>query len=137
MITKGIKELCQEAEEEIETLNVNDVMLISENEDTQLIDIRDIRELWRDGTIPGSIHAPRGMLEFWVDPDSPYYKEIFGSGKKFIFFCAGGMRSALAAQTVHRMGLTPVAHMSDGYAGWVKAGGGTEPKAPKTSNRRD
>ena len=86
MITKGIKELCQEAEKEIETLNVNDVMLISENEDTQLIDIRDIRELWRDGTIPGSIHAPRGMLEFWVDPDSPYYKEIFGSGKKFIFF---------------------------------------------------
>ena len=112
-------------------------MLISENAGIQLIDIRDIRELWRDGTIPGSIHAPRGMLEFWVDPESPYYKEIFGSGKKFIFFCAGGMRSALAAQTVHRMGLTPVAHMSDGYAGWVKAGGGTEPKTPKTSDRRD
>ena len=81
MITKSIKELCQEAEKEIEILNVNDVMLISENEDTQLIDIRDIRELWRDGTIPGSIHAPRGMLEFWVDPDSPYYKETFGSGE--------------------------------------------------------
>ena len=137
MITKGIKELCQEAEREIETLDVNDVMLLSENEDIQLIDIRDIRELWRDGTIPGSIHAPRGMLEFWVDPDSPYYKKIFGSGKKFIFYCAGGMRSALAAQTVHRMGLTPVAHMSDGYAGWVKAGGATEPKTPKTSDRRD
>ena len=137
MITKGIKELCQEAEREIETLNVNDVMLLSENEDIQLIDIRDIRELWRDGTIPGSIHAPRGMLEFWVDPDSPYYKKIFGSGKKFIFYCAGGMRSALAAQTVHRMGLTPVAHMADGYAGWVKAGGATESKTPKTSDRRD
>ena len=77
------------------------------------------------------------MLEFWVDPESPYYKEIFGSGKKFIFFCAGGMRSALAAQTVHRMGLTPVTHMSDGYAGWVKAGGVTEPKTSKTSDRRD
>ena len=137
MITKGIKELCQEAEKEIEALNVNDGMPISGNEGIQLIDIRDIRELWRDGTIPGSIHAPRGMLEFWVDPDSPYYKEIFGSGKKFIFFCAGGMRSALAAQTVHRMGLAPVTHMSDGYAGWVKAGGGTKPKTPKTSDRRD
>jgi len=102
-----------------------------------LIDIRDIRELWRDGTIPGSIHAPRGMLEFWVDPESPYYKEVFGSGKKFIFYCAGGMRSALAAQTVHRMGLTPVAHMADGYAGWVKAGGATEPKKPKTPDQRD
>ena len=79
MITKGIKELCQEAENEIETLAVNDVMLLSEHEDIQLVDIRDIRELWRDGTIPGSIHAPRGMLEFWVDPASPYYKEIFGS----------------------------------------------------------
>ena len=132
MITKGIKELCQEAENEIETLAVNDVMLLSKHEDIQLIDIR---ELWRDGTIPGSIHAPRGMLEFWVDPASPYYKEIFGSGKKFIFYCAGGMRSALAAHTVHRMGLTPVAHMSDGYAGWVKAGGATESKKPKTNRQ--
>ena len=136
MITKGIKELCQEAENEIETLAVNDVMLLSEHEDIQLIDIRDIRELWRDGTIPGSIHAPRGMLEFWVDPASPYYKEIFGSGKKFIFYCAGGMRSALAAHTVHRMGLTPVAHMSDGYSGWVEAGGATESKKPK-ANRQE
>ena len=135
MITKGIKELCQEAENEIETLAVNDVMLLSEHEDIQLIDIRDIRELWRDGTIPGSIHAPRGMLEFWVDPASPYYKEIFGSGKKFIFYCAGGMRSALAAHPVHRMGLPPGAHMSDGYAGWVKAGGATESKKPKTNRQ--
>ena len=135
MITKGIKELCQEAENEIETLAVNDVMLLSKHEDIQLIDIRDIRELWRDGTIPGSIHAPRGMLEFWVDPASPYYKEIFGSGKKFIFYCAGGMRSALAAHTVHRMGLTPVAHMSNGYAGGVKAGGATESKKPKTNRQ--
>ena len=110
-------------------------MLFSEHEDIQLIDIRDIRELWRDGTIPGSMHAPRGMLEFWVDPASPYYKEIFGSGKKFIFYCAGGMRSTLAAHTVHRMGLTPVAHMSDGYAGWVKAGGATESKKPKTNRQ--
>ena len=75
MITKGIKELCQEAEKEIETLNVNDVMLLSKNKDTQLIDIRDIRELWRDGTIPGSIHAPRGMLEFWRSEERRVGKE--------------------------------------------------------------
>ena len=71
------------------------------------------------------------MLEFWVDPDSPYYREEFGSGKKFIFYCAGGLRSALAAQTVHRMGLAPVAHMAGGYAAWVEAKGPTEPKEAK------
>jgi rhodanese-related sulfurtransferase len=71
------------------------------------------------------------MLEFWVDPDSPYYREEFGSGKKFIFYCAGGMRSALAAQAVHRMGLSPVAHMAGGYSAWVEAKGPTEPKEAK------
>ena len=89
MITKGIKELCDEAEQEIETLSVEDVLKLQNNDGIVLVDIRDIRELWRDGTIPGSIHAPRGMLEFWVDPQSPYYRRDFGSGKKFIFFCAG------------------------------------------------
>ena len=107
MITKGIEELCAEAEQEIETMSVEQVMAVQEEEDIQLVDIRDIRELWREGTIPGATHAPRGMLEFWVDPQSPYYREEFGSGKKFIFYCAGGMRSALAAQAVHRMGLAP------------------------------
>ena len=98
---------------------------------SSLVDIRDIRELWRDGAIPGAVHAPRGMLEFWVDPESPYHRDLFASGKKFIFFCAGGMRSALAAQSVHRMGLTPVAHMRGGYGAWVKAEGPTEEKEAK------
>ena len=120
MITKGIKELCQEAEKEIETLNVNDVMLISENEDTQLIDIRDIRELWRDGTIPGSIHAPRGMLEFWVDPESPYYKRELNDTEEVILFCNGGWRSALAAASLQSMGVKNVAHMSGGFGQWQK-----------------
>ena len=79
MITKGIKELCEAAENEIETLTVEDVLSIHKNEEIVLVDIRDIRELWRDGAIPGSIHAPRGMLEFWVDPDIPYYLNDFGS----------------------------------------------------------
>lgn len=131
MIKKGIKALCAEAEQEVETMTVADVMAARENPDIQLVDIRDIRELWRDGTIPGATHAPRGMLEFWVDPDSPYYREEFGTGKKFIFYCAGGLRSALAAQTVHRMGLAPVAHMAGGYAAWLEAKGPTEPKEAK------
>ena len=128
MITKGIKELCAEAEREIETMTVEQVMALRDDPQVQLVDIRDVRELWRDGSIPGSIHAPRGMLEFWVDPQSPYYRDTFGSGKKFIFFCAGGMRSALAAQSVHRMGLAPVAHMAGGFGAWAKAGGPTEPR---------
>ncbi|MEM7540447.1 MAG: rhodanese-like domain-containing protein [Pseudomonadota bacterium] len=131
MITKGIKALCAEAEQEIETLSVEQVMAVKDDPNVHLIDIRDIRELWRDGTIPGASHAPRGMLEFWVDPDSPYHREEFASGKKFIFYCAGGMRSALAAQAVHRMGLAPVAHMAGGFGAWTKAGGETEEKEPK------
>jgi rhodanese-related sulfurtransferase len=131
MITKGIKELCAEAEQEIETLTVEQVMSVRDDNDVQLVDIRDIRELWREGTIPGASHAPRGMLEFWVDPASPYFREDFASGKKFIFYCAGGMRSALAAQAVHRMGLAPVAHMAGGYTAWVEAKGPTEPKEAK------
>ena len=87
MITKGIKELCEEAESVIETMSVQEVMRVSSDDDVQLVDIRDIRELWRDGAIPGATHAPRGMLEFWVDPNSPYHREEFASGKKFIFFC--------------------------------------------------
>ena len=131
MITKGIKELCEQAEREIETMDVEQVMKVMNDENVQLVDIRDIRELWRDGAIPGSTHAPRGMLEFWVDPNSPYHREEFASGKKFIFYCAGGMRSALAAQTVHNMGLAPVAHMAGGYGAWVKSEGPIEPKEAK------
>ncbi|MGE0857869.1 MAG: rhodanese-like domain-containing protein [Gammaproteobacteria bacterium] len=131
MITKGIKQLCAEAERDIETMTVEQVMAVKDDPNVQLVDIRDIRELWRDGTIPGASHAPRGMLEFWVDPDSPYYREEFGSGKKFIFYCAGGMRSALACRAVHRMGLAPVAHMAGGFGAWVKAGGAVEAREAK------
>ena len=84
----------------------------------------------------GAVHAPRGMLEFWVDPESPYYRDLFGSGKKFIFYCAGGMRSALAAQSVHRMGLAPVAHMRGGYGAWVEAEGPTEEKEAKLPEKK-
>ena len=131
MITKGIKELCAEAEAEIETITAEEAVKCADDETVQLIDIRDIRELWREGAIPGAMHAPRGMLEFWGDPESPYYREDFASGKRFIFFCAGGLRSALATQTVQRMGLKPVAHIAGGFAAWKEAGGQTVAKERK------
>ena len=126
-IRKGIKELCAEAEAEIETLTVEQAMALANDPKVQLVDIRDIRELWREGAVPGAVHAPRGMLEFWVDPASPYAKETFQSGKKFVFFCAGGLRSALAAKAVQDMGLTPVAHIAGGFGAWREKGGPTMP----------
>ena len=123
MITKGTKELCEEAEAEIETIEAADAIALQGNDDVQLVDIRDIRELWREGAVPDAQHAPRGMLEFWVDPDSPYHKEAFASGKKFIFFCAGGLRSALATKAVQDMGLRPVAHIKGGFSAWKEADG--------------
>ena len=128
---KGVKELCAEAEREIETLTAEQAIALANDPKVQLVDIRDIRELWREGGVPGAYHAPRGMLEFWVDPASPYAKDVFQSGKKFVFFCAGGMRSALAAQTAHRMGLKPVAHIRGGFGAWKKAGGPVETPEPK------
>ncbi|MFP6695640.1 MAG: rhodanese-like domain-containing protein [Alphaproteobacteria bacterium] len=136
MITKGVKGLCAHAEDIIETWTVEQAMEAYGNDDVVFVDIRDIRELWREGAIPGAMHSPRGMLEFWVDPDSPYAKEDFQSGKRFCFFCAGGLRSALAALAVHEMGLAPVCHMEGGYGAWREAGGATEEKKqrpPKAS----
>ena len=99
--------------------------------DVELVDLRDIRELWREGAIPGAIHVPRGMLEFWIDPESEYHKEIFASGRKFIFFCALGHRSALATLTAQNMGLTPVAQIGGGYTAWKGSGAPTETKERK------
>ena len=131
MITKGIKELCAEAEAVVETWTVDEARGHLEDEDVVFVDIRDIRELWREGAIPGAVHAPRGMLEFWVDPESPYARDIFQSGKRFMFFCAGGLRSALAAKSVQEMGLSPVCHMAGGYSAWKKIDYPTEAKEKK------
>jgi rhodanese-related sulfurtransferase len=93
----------------------------------QVVDIRDVRELEREGTVPGALHAPRGMLEFWVDPESPYYKPVFGDeSKEFVLFCGAGWRSALATQALKNMGMTNVAHIDGGYAAWLKASAPTE-----------
>jgi rhodanese-related sulfurtransferase len=91
------------------------------------VDLRDPRELEREGTIPGAFHCPRGMLEFWVDPESPYHKPIFAEPKVFVFFCASGWRSALSTKTVQEMGLADVAHVEGGFTAWRKAGGPTAP----------
>ncbi len=130
-ITTGLKTLCEAAEREIETLPTEDAVKLAGRDDTVLVDIRDIRELQRDGKVPGAFHCPRGMLEFWIDPASPYHKPVFAQDKKFVFFCAGGLRSALAAQTAHRMGLKPVAHIKGGFGAWKKVGGPVEAPEPK------
>lgn len=131
-LKKGYRQLVDEAYSEVETLRVQDAIAMAHDPGVQLIDLRDIRELWREGAIPGAYHAPRGMLEFWVDPDSPYHKDVFASGKKLVFFCAAGWRSALAAKTVQDMGLSPVAHIDGGFTAWKEAGGPVEDKpAPK------
>src|SRR3569623_2521124 len=109
-ITTGIKALCESAEREIETLPTAAAIKLAGRDDTVLGVIRDIRELQRDGKLPGAFHCPRGMLEFWIDPQSPYHKPVFAQDKKYVIFCAGGLRSALAAQPAHRLGLQPVAH---------------------------
>lgn len=131
-ITTGYKALCEAAEREIETVPADEAIARAKGEDVVLVDIRDIRELQRDGKVPGAFHCPRGMLEFWIDPDSPYHKPVFAQDKRFLFFCAGGLRSALAAQTAQRMGLKPVAHIKGGFGAWKKAGGPVEaPEAKK------
>jgi rhodanese-related sulfurtransferase len=131
-ITVSSKAMVEAAEREIETLAVEDAIALQGNPDVVLVDLRDPRELARDGKVPGAFHCPRGMLEFWIDPESPYHKPQFAADKKFVFFCAGGLRSALAAQTAHRMGLKPVAHIRGGFGAWKNAGGAIEPgDAPK------
>lgn len=135
MITKGVKALVADAENEIETLTVEQAIGLHGDDGVTFVDIRDIRELWRDGAMPGALHAPRGMLEFWVDPESPYYKDLFASGRKFVFFCAGGLRSALATKAVQDMGLKPVAHIAGGFGAWREAGGPVEDKEPKIPGR--
>ena len=125
-ITKSSRQLVDAAMQSIRTYTVAEVVARLNDSKTQLVDIRDVREL-SDGTVVGALHAPRGMLEFWVDPESPYYKPIFGDeSKEYILFCAAGWRSALSTQTLQDMGMTNVAHIRGGYTEWVKQGAPTE-----------
>ena len=129
-ITKSAKSLVEAAKREIEEIPAVDAIRLAGRDDVVLVDTRDIRELDRDGKVPGAFHAPRGMLEFWIDPASPYHKPKFAEDKRFVFFCAGGLRSALAAQAAQHMGLKPVAHIRGGFGAWKNAGGPVEAPEP-------
>jgi rhodanese-related sulfurtransferase len=134
-LKKGCKDLVAEANEKIRTIPTADAIARHGDPGIVFVDLRDVRELQREGMIPGAVHAPRGMLEFWVDPKSPYYKDVFGSGKEFYFYCASAWRSALATRAVQEMGLEPVAHIEGGFGAWKKAGGpvGEKPEKPAAS----
>jgi rhodanese-related sulfurtransferase len=125
-ITRGYKALLEEANRKVDTLSPEDALALVGREDVVFVDLRDPRELEREGRMPGAVHCPRGMLEFWIDPESPYHKPVFAEDKRFVFFCAGGWRSALSAATAQDMGLTPVAHLGGGFSAWKKAGGPVE-----------
>jgi rhodanese-related sulfurtransferase len=119
---KGYKAMLDEALAEIVTLTPQQAVEQFNKPDVVFVDIRDPRELERDGAIPNALHATRGMLEFWIDPESPYHKPVFAEDKRFIFFCAGGLRSALATKTAKDMGLQKIAHIDGGFSAWKKAG---------------
>ena len=130
-ITTGYKALLEAAEREIETISIEEARKLQGRADVTFVDLRDPREREREGKMPGAFHCTRGMLEFWIDPESPYHKPQFAEDKKFVFFCAGGWRSALAAQTAVRMGLKPVAHIAGGFGEWKKSGAPVEGGEPK------
>lgn len=128
----GFRALLAAADAEIETAPATQAMALHGADTVVFVDLRDPREIERDGRIPGSFSCPRGMLEFWVDPESPYFKPVFAEPKRFLFYCASGWRSALATKTVQDMGLANVAHLGGGYAAWRKAGGPVELSPPRS-----
>ena len=125
-IIKGIKELLSEANKIVSTITVEKCKSIQKNKDFVFVDLRDYREILKDGKIPEAFSCPRGMLEFWIDPESPYHKEFFNQDKTYIFYCASAWRSALAVKAAMEMGLSPVVHLEGGFSEWLKQGGTIE-----------
>lgn len=119
---KSFRDLLDEANAEIEGLTPEASAELLGDAGVTFVDLRDPREIEREGRIAGARSCTRGMLEFWIDKESPYHKEWFASGNRFVFFCAGGWRSALATKTAQDMGLTPVAHIIGGFGAWRDAG---------------
>lgn len=129
----GFQEMLDRAGERVETVPAQDALAMADREDIVFVDLRDVRELEREGMIEGAYHCPRGMLEFWVHPDSPYHKAIFADGgKTYVLYCASGWRSALSAATLKDMGMDNVAHIGGGFSAWKNAGGKSvaKPKKP-------
>lgn len=131
-LKKGYKQLLEEARARICTLSLEEAKAKLGNPDVVFVDIRDPRELEREGMIPGALHAPRGMLEFWVDPESPYFKPVFGEDKEFVLYCQSAWRSSLATATLQDMGLPKVAHIEGGFRAWKESGA---PTAVKESHK--
>ena len=121
-LRKGFRQMVDEAKSRITTISLQDARARHGRDDTVFVDLRDVRELEREGTIPGAFHCPRGMLEFWIDPDSPYHKDVFASGKTFVFYCNGAWRSALATDVAQQMGLEGVSELEGGFSAWKSAG---------------
>jgi rhodanese-related sulfurtransferase len=124
----GYKDLVAEAEQRIETITVEVALASFDSPGVVYVDLRDVRELKREGKIPGAFHCPRGLLEFWIDAESPYYNKIFGEDKRFVFYCNLGWRSALAADVAQKLGLKSVCHIDGGFEAWKNAGGAVEEK---------
>ena len=135
-ISKSVKSMVDAAKREIKELEASEAIKLFGRDDVVLVDLRDPRERERDGKVPGTFNVTRGMLEFWIDPESPYYKERFGEDKTFVFFCGGGLRSALATKTAQDMGLKPVAHVLGGFKAWKEDGGPVEPGIGKANETR-
>lgn len=128
---KTAQSMVEDAMAAITTFGIDQARDLHGRDDVQFIDIRDVRELEREGVIPGAFHAPRGMLEFWADPSSEYHKPVFNQGKQLVLFCAAGWRSALATQTLQDMGVEKVAHVAGGFTAWKDAGAPVAEKAKK------
>jgi rhodanese-related sulfurtransferase len=126
-ITRHVLDMVAEANSEVKVLTQEEARALHGREDVEFIDLRDIRELAKTGRIAGAHHVPRCMLEFWIDPKSPYHKPLFNQDKTYVFYCAGGWRSALSAKTAQDMGLKPVAHIDGGFGEWQKRGYPVEP----------
>ena len=124
----GFKDLVADAEKRIEAISAEEALAESSSADVMFVDLRDVRELKREGKIPGAFHCPRGLLEFWIDSTSPYYNKKFAEDKRFIFYCNLGWRSALAADIAQKMGLKNVCHVDGGFEAWKEAGGAVEEK---------
>ena len=131
-LKRGVKALIADAERSAKSITAEEALMRVGDENTVFVDVRDVRELERDGMIIGAFHAPRGMLEFWVDPDSPYYKPVFTEGKTLILYCQADWRGVLSAATLAGMGVENVLHLKGGFGQWKKAGGPTAPLRRKS-----
>lgn len=130
-LKKSSADMVSEAKARIEEIETIDLIAQVNNKDIVIVDIRDVRERQRSGFIPGSVHAPRGMVEFWVDPESPYFKDVFAQDKKYVFHCASGWRSALTVATLQDMGFE-ASHLREGFISWEKNDGPIEFPEPKS-----